>query len=190
MNKRLLPIYLSALILIFFTFVYIYIKNYEFLVYILTIGIFVWVIAKTDKFFNYSYVAKYGFAIWAFLHMAGGVFYYHGTRFYDLILLDIAGAPYHVLRYDQFIHLYCYIILTLFVWAFVTKYLQKDSHKLAVSLTVFLASIGIGAINEIIEFLVVVFFSSGVGDYYNNALDLVFNAAGAIISVLYMSLKK
>jgi len=46
---------------------------------------------------------------------------------------------------------------------------------------------GISALNEVIEFSTVVFFNStGVGGYYNNALDLVFNAIGAAIAVLFM----
>lgn len=43
---------------------------------------------------------------------------------------------------------------------------------------------GVSAVNEIIELSAVVFFnSSGVGDYYNNALDMVFNLAGIMIAV-------
>jgi putative membrane protein len=76
------------------------------------------------------------------------------------------------------------------VFSLVTKFTQKNSNKTAIGLIVFLASIGIGALNEVIEFSVVVLFTSGVGDYFNNALDLVFNAAGALISVLYMSNRK
>jgi hypothetical protein len=46
------------------------------------------------------------------------------------------------------------------------------------------ASMGLGAVNEIIEFVaVLVFPQTNVGGYANTALDLVFNSFGAIFSV-------
>ena len=52
-------------------------------------------------------------------------------------------------------------------------------------LIVVLAVTGVGALNEIFELGAVVFTgSTGVGGYYNNALDLIFNLIGAIIGVM------
>ncbi len=48
---------------------------------------------------------------------------------------------------------------------------------------------GLGAVNEIIEFIaVVVFPNTNVGGYVNTALDLVFNAAGAITAMVLVHL--
>jgi hypothetical protein len=55
------------------------------------------------------------------------------------------------------------------------------------SLIVFpvLGAMGLGAVNEIIEFIaVVVFPNTNAGGYVNTALDLVFNGAGAIFAML------
>jgi len=48
-----------------------------------------------------------------------------------------------------------------------------------------LGAMGLGAVNEIIEFIaVVVFPNTNVGGYINTALDLVFNALGAIVAMV------
>jgi hypothetical protein len=51
-----------------------------------------------------------------------------------------------------------------------------------------LISLGIGALNELIELIAVVFLGAteGVGGYINNALDIVFNLFGAVISCIYI----
>ena len=47
-----------------------------------------------------------------------------------------------------------------------------------------LGAIGLGAVNEIIEFISVLLFpGNGVGGYVNNAIDLVFNTLGAVIAI-------
>ena len=52
----------------------------------------------------------------------------------------------------------------------------------AISFFAILASSGVGALNEIVEFGAVVFLGqTGVGGYYNTALDLVFNFVGAFV---------
>jgi putative membrane protein len=188
MNKKLIPIYASAVILALFTLRYILTKNFEFLTYTVTLGILIYLIALSDKTFNYSSLAKWGFAVWLFSHLAGGTFKIAGTRLYDWIIFDWIGEPFNILRYDQVIHAFCYVVITLFVYSIVVYIAKKSDKKLdnfLIGLITFLAGMGIGGINEIIEFSTVAFFSAtGVGNYYNNALDLVFNAIGALIAVL------
>ena len=51
-------------------------------------------------------------------------------------------------------------------------------------LIVVLAAIGVGALNEVFEFMMVVILPNiGVGDYTNNAIDLVANSLCAILGV-------
>ena len=53
------------------------------------------------------------------------------------------------------------------------------------------ASIGIGAINEIAEFIPVLFLeNTGVGDYFNTLWDIVFNTLGALVGISYLSMKR
>jgi len=189
-TKRLLPIYLSAIILGIFTVFFIFRGNFEFLVYAATLFPLMWVIAKTDRFFDYLPVAKWGFAVWMLSHMAGGSLHIGGTRLYDIIIVNLIGSPYSILKYDQLVHVFCYFVITLFIYSIVVKMARPAKTKgdrFLIIFIAFAASMGVSALNEIVEFIAVAFFNStGVGDYYNNALDLVFNAIGAVIALFFM----
>lgn len=186
MQKRLYPIWASLALLIIFAIYYIVKGNYEFLTYVLAIGFVLFFIFKSNKYYQYSKLARWGFFVWMLLHMLGGSLYLNGIRLYDIMLLKILPDPYNILRYDQFVHAFCYFVITLFVYS-VVKFATREKIKTKTALAiVFLASIGIGALNEIIEFLTVALFNSqGVGGYFNNALDLIFNSIGALIAVIY-----
>ena len=64
-------------------------------------------------------------------------------------------------------------------------------HKKSLIFFAVLASLGIGLLNEILEFTMVVFADAGdaVGGYYNTALDLVFNFIGAVLGVWFVKNK-
>ena len=178
---------LDIIILGVFTLYFIFKKNFEFLTYTVTIGLLIALIATTSLKFKYPGLAKYGFSVWLLMHLLGGATHINGIRLYDVILIKMVESPLSILRYDQFVHTFCYFVIALFMLAIV-KYYSKEGKKniFAIGLITVLAAVGIGAINEIIEFSTVVFFNAGaaVGDYYNNALDLVFNLIGALIAVL------
>ena len=66
----------------------------------------------------------------------------------------------------------------------------SNPYKLGVYLIAILGGIGLGAINEIFEFIATILFpDNGVGGYVNNSLDLIFNAIGAIIVMGYIYYK-
>ena len=182
---RSVPLYCSAGLLLAFTVYFLFKGNYEFLTYTVSIGILIYLLLCTDRIFRYPLLALWGFALWLFLHMAGGSFFFGGVRLYDFILIPLTDAPLHLLRYDQVVHSFCYFVITLLTYALVNSIVAQEAKAFLVMLITFLAGIGIGAINEIIEFSTVVFFgSTGVGDYYNNAMDLVFNGMGALVAVI------
>jgi uncharacterized membrane protein YjdF len=66
--------------------------------------------------------------------------------------------------------------------------LKTKQHPILFSLLLILIALGIGAVNEISEFAAVVFLGAqeSVGDYFNNALDLVFNLFGAIVACFFI----
>lgn len=141
-----------------------------------------------NKKFNYSKLTLWGFAVWALLHMLGGSASINGTRLYDVMLVNIIAEPFNILKYDQFVHFYCYVVIAMIVFETLKNYFK--SLNLTAYIFIVLASIGIGSLNEVIEFAAVVFLgNTGVGDYYNTALDLVFNLLGAIIGV-FISVRK
>ena len=182
-------IILDIIILLAFTVYFLARQNYEFLFYSLTIGIVIYILFKLDKIYNFSKLAMYGFAGWLFLHFSGGAFKLNGIKLYNSILIPLIGEPYNILRYDQLIHGICYFVITLFVYAVIVKIADKKTNRLTIAVMAVLAGAGIGALNEIIEFITVVFFDAGaaVGDYTNTALDIVFNFIGAIVAVVFGS---
>ena len=117
--------------------------------------------------------------------MAGGLIMIGKTRLYDLILIDILGDPFFILRYDQLIHAYCYFTISILVYFVLKRYIKKDG-KVLLTITI-LSALGIGLLNEVVEFGMVVFADAAdaVGGYYNTALDLVFNLIGSIIGPLF-----
>jgi hypothetical protein len=157
--------------------------NYEFIVYVFILVLFFSFIIYSDRLFKYPKVATWGLIVWAFLHMAGGAVYIKGVRLYDLILVPIIGEPYNLLKYDQFMHFYSYMVVGILIYSIFKKYLKKENAL--TTILVILTIGGIGAFYELLEFSTVVMFAStGVGGYYNIALDLLFNFFGSIAGVL------
>ncbi len=178
------PTMVNVVVLGGFTVYFLVRLNFEFLVYAVILSAVIYLIEKTDRVFTYGLPAKIGFSTWLFLHLGGGAFYINGRRWYDTILIDIVGEPYNILRYDQAIHTFCYFIITIFIYAVVRHISKEKANRLVICLIAALATMGVSAANEVVEFSAVVFFNSGgVGGYYNNALDFVFNLAGVIPAI-------
>ena len=166
-------------------------QNYEFLLYAITVIILVATIYKTDQYFKFNQVGLWLFNVWLILHILGGLAFYQGVRFYDLVLLNLIGDPYYILKYDQFVHFFCYVVMSILMWSVVQKIAKKNANSVVVCVVTILAASSIGAANEIIEFLAVVALGTdGVGGYTNTAIDLVANLLGAIAGTLYMYAKQ
>jgi putative membrane protein len=177
---------LSWIVLAAFTVVFLARGNREFLLYAATLSVLIALVQRSDRVLAYAAGVKWCFLFWLVLHMCGGYVHVGATRLYDLILLPLAGAPYHVLRYDQFVHAFCYFMIGGLLSGLVAHMASPRASPWLQRLVVLLAALGVGAINEIIEFSAVACFGTdGVGDYFNNALDNVFNALGAIAALVW-----
>jgi uncharacterized membrane protein YjdF len=186
MNTRL-PYYVSFLLAGLLTLLTIVLQNYEFLLYAITVAILAFILYRTGRYFGFSQAGLWLFNVWLILHICGGLASYQGVRFYDLVLIDIVGEPYNILKYDQFVHFFCYLVMSILMWSVVQKIASKDASGAVVCVVTILAASSIGALNEIIEFLAVVALGTdGVGGYTNTAIDLVANLLGAIVGTLYM----
>ena len=124
--------------------------------------------------------------------MLGGGVRLNGDVLYSLQLIPIVNAgELVILKFDQFVHLFGFGVTTLLAYHLLKRYLNnKVNYKVFYSALV-LIGMGFGALNEIVEFAAVVAFpQTGVGGYYNTALDLVFNMLGAIIAVVFIHLRR
>lgn len=172
-------------LLIVFLGAAIFRANYEFLFYAATLVVLLALLFMLDRRFNFSALALWSFNAWLLMHLIGGMGSIDGVRMYDVILLPLVGEPYHILKYDQFVHVFCYVVMAALVYE-VLEQIIEGSHRLTLFFVTVLAATGIGGLNEVIEFAaVVVVGSTGVGGYTNTALDLVGNLLGALIGAGY-----
>lgn len=175
-----------------FTIYYLSIKNYEFLWYVAVLLFFVILIGATLKRSRFDYLILWALSIWGFLHMAGGGIRVGGGVLYALKLITIFDrGEFFILKFDQLVHFYGFAVTTLVAHHLLKPYWNERVNYKIVYPALVAISMGLGALNEIVEFMAVIFFSqTGVGGYYNIALDLVFNTLGAIAAIIFIHFRR
>lgn len=161
--------------------------NFEFILYIAVIIFFLLLIGYSTQYVKYPKIVLWGLTAWSFMHMAGGGIPVGEGVLYNLILLPISET-YSILKYDQFVHAFGFGIATLVVWTIIKPHLTKPvSSSFALSLTVVMAGVGLGAMNEVVEFIATVITpETNVGGYVNTSLDLISNLIGAMLALGYI----
>lgn len=180
--KYLWLLLFNAIYLIPFTVFYALKANYEFLVYIAVIVVIGIVIFSTLKHTKLDKFALWLLSIWSFLHMAGGGIRINGSSLYSQRLWDLfdGGGQFYILKMDQLIHFYGFLVAAVVVYQIIAPYL-KNVESRAVFIA-WIGSMGLGALNEVIEFVAFISLEqTGVGDLYNTGLDLIFNMFGALV---------
>ena len=165
-------------------------KNYEFIIYVGVIIFFLLLIIVTNKKINYPNSILWGLTLWSFLHMSGGGIYINKTRLYEIILIPLS-TTYQIIKYDQFVHVIGFGVSTLVMYHLIKSLLRPNHKWVALSIVIVMAGLGVGALNEIIEFIVTVIVpSTGVGGYENTSLDLVADLIGALIAMAIILIKE
>ena len=192
LKKGQLPIIIvHSAALVIYTIIFLSRKNYEFLWYVFVIVFFMLLILFTNHKIDYPNGLLWGLAIWSILHMSGGGIIINGARLYELMLIPIIGAPYHILKFDQFVHIVGFYVATLAMYAIIKHRLNRENKWVAVSIVIVMAGLGAGALNEIIEFFAsIIIPNTGVGGYENTVLDLVSNLIGALGAMAYIVIKE
>ena len=186
-RKHLVLAALNGLLLAAFSWRFISLRNYEFLIYV---GVIVAAVAAL--FFSYSKI-RYGFdtlvglTVWSALHMAGGGLRVGGERLYEFMLLPMSSTM-PIFRYDQFVHIAGFGVGTLLMHDLLAANFPGIRRPSASSMIVLvMAGLGLGAFNEIVEFFVSqILQESGVGGYLNTSLDLCANLIGALLAIAYI----
>jgi uncharacterized membrane protein YjdF len=193
-KKSQIPIFIFNIIyLLVAAIVFLSRKNYEFIMYVGVIIFFLALIVFTNKKVNYPNFVLWGLTLWGFLHMlGGGLLLNNGTmRLYELILIPLSNN-YPIFKYDQFVHIVGFGVATLVMYVLLKPLLKTNLKKwTSVSIVVIMAGFGVGALNEMIEFLATVLVpETGVGGYVNTSLDLVADLIGAILAMIYIKIRK
>jgi uncharacterized membrane protein YjdF len=192
MTNKIRPIHVILLIInaglaAVFGSIFLLNRNYEFIIYVGVIIVFLILIGVTFFRVAYSTVTLTGLTIWSLMHMAGGGVYINNVRLYDIILIPLSQT-YPILRYDQLVHLFGFAAATLTMFDLLRPLLKDNlQHFVALSIVVIMAGLGVGAFNEIVEALVAAALpASGVGGYVNTALDLISDFLGAILAFIFI----
>ena len=157
--------------------------NFEFLYYtvLMTTLIYIVVFVINRRFYLAFFILA-NLSLLGFLHLAGGNFEIAGQRLYDFYFVP------DIIRYDNIVHTYGTFIVTLTLYSLFADFINERIRQryFIFSMMLVLMSIGVGTINELVEFLAVVFLNASeqVGSYFNNALDLLFNTVGSILGCI------
>lgn len=169
-----------------FTIWFLAIGNYEFIVYILTMLGLIALVALTLRKAAYPPAMLAALSLWGLMHMAGGGLPVNGSVLYNLPLIPIIETPdYMILKYDQVVHAYGFGVTAWVLHHLLTRHFPATRGTATAMAFPLFASAGLGALNEMIEFSAVLLVpDTNVGGYYNTALDLVFNFAGAALALI------
>ena len=167
------------------------IGNNEFIIYIVTMLVLMGLIGSTLRVGEYPTPMLWALALWGLLHCAGGGVPVGDTVLYAAQVIPLVGngdSEMTLLKYDQLVHALGFAITAWVLWHVLTRHYPDTRGTWTAYAFPALASMGLGAVNEIIEFsAVVIVQDTGVGGYVNTALDLCFNGAGALIAVVMIA---
>jgi hypothetical protein len=113
-------------------------------------------------------------AVLALGHMAGGLVIVGGDVLYN------AHPSIHAFQYDHIFHASASGVAAIVLWLFIADEIRSRVGAVVVSV---LGGLGVGALNELIEFLATLaHHGSHVGGYRNTGWDLLSNALGATVA--------
>lgn len=182
-TKLRLMLWFIIIYMTFFTIVSLIEKNYEFLYYTIVMSLIILILIKYKEHMSFTSGIAFGLTVIAALHIFGGNIHIGDTRLYDVWLT-------HWLKYDNLVHMIGTFTAAVLSYTFVYQHLNDKARENRVLLAIIIISMasGIGALNEILELGAVLWFNAGpqVGDYMNNAFDLLYNLIGAMLACVYL----
>jgi hypothetical protein len=192
MDKRLLPILLFNAAYMLLAAIWVVSQgNSEFLAYIGLLVVLAVVVWKVHRSINIPLSLLWCLSFWGAAHLAGGLVAIPETwprSGESAVLYNLWLWP-GWLKYDQLTHAYGFGITTWLCWRGLCSALGHmgitPQPTLGLLTLAAAASMGFGALNEVIEFIVTLLVpDNNVGGYLNTALDLCFNMLGALAAAL------
>jgi uncharacterized membrane protein YjdF len=170
--------------------------NLEFLIYILVMIILMFCVWLVHRRVHLSLGLLWALSVWGLAHMAGGLLVVPATLTLSgdtSVLYNLWLIP-GLLKYDQLVHAYGFGITTLLCWQGISAAAAREGVRFRpspglLSLAAF-AAMGLGALNEVIEFMASLLLAeTNVGGYLNTGWDLVANGVGAIIAAIIIRVR-
>ena len=172
-----------------FTGWFLSVGNFEFIVYIVTMLALIALVAFTLRKAEYPVAMLWALTLWGLAHMAGGGVPAGGSVLYNLHLFPIVVTEeFFILKYDQLVHAYGFGVTAWVLHHLLTRHFPATRGTATALVYPALGAVGLGAGNEMIEFAAVLSVpETNVGGYHNTALDLCFNALGAVLAMLVLA---
>lgn len=176
--------------------------NNEFLMYAVVMVVIITIVMLFHLRIRFSPTTMWLLAIWGFLHMCGGTIpvspkltdAYRAATSPDqyptsAVLYSLRLHP-SFIKYDQFVHTFGFFSATLACFEGL-RVLLRAPKSFATVFAAALMGIGLGATNEIVEFVAVLIVpETNVGGYINTGWDLVANAIGASLAGVWCLWRK
>ena len=133
--------------------------------------------------YSLSRLVLWGLAVWGFAHMAGGLIEIGGEVVYQH---SLGGGQ---MRFDKVVHFFGFGFATRAAFELLRQTIGRTAAAGGVALAAFFVGLGVGAINETVEFVITLLpGDSNVGGFSNTGWDLVANTAGAATAALLSAL--
>lgn len=165
--------------------------NLEFVIYVGTMLGLIWLVGANLRKAAMPESMLWALSLWGLLHMAGGGVHVGDGVLYSLQILPITGeGELRLLKYDQVVHAYGFGVTAWVLRHLLVRHFPPTRTGWTGYVFPALAAMGLGAVNEIIEFSAVLLVpDTNVGGYFNTALDLVMNALGAVVAMVVIRLR-
>ncbi|MEQ8316073.1 MAG: DUF2238 domain-containing protein [Phycisphaerales bacterium] len=164
--------------------------NAEFIFYGVVLVILAVAVFMLDRRVGLSHAAIWGLLVWAVLHLAGG----NVPAGEAGVLYNFRPAEW-LPKYDQALHAFGFAVATLVCWECLRRALVRDDGAppratTGLAIACVLMGIGLGALNEVVEFIAVLTMpETNVGGYMNTGWDLVSNLTGAAAMGVWIRLR-
>ncbi len=151
--------------------------------YAVLIALLIVLVCRLDLRYDLGTSTLWGLSIWGAGHMAGGVIPLDGDRtLYNAVL------PIELLHFDRLVHAFGFGFATLACGRVMLRLLPRPAVTRPVAVIVVLAGLGVGAVNEIVEFFATLLLPhTNVGGYVNTGWDLVFDLIGGVVAVAWLA---
>lgn len=158
----------------------------EFTLYLAVLLALVALVAFTLKFTKLPTWSLWLLSVLGLLHALGGGVKVAGDVLYNFVLIPIVNGGDEGItlwRFDQLVHPYGTAVAALIIYYFLAC--RSQMPRRWIGLIAALAAMGLGAVNEVVEFSTTLLFeNTNVGGYDNTALDLCSNLVGSVIGAL------
>lgn len=170
--------------------------NREFVFYIAVMLLLAAAVYLIDRRIRFSPLVLWGLSLWGLAHMAGGLVPVPASWPIsgDIRVLYSWWIIPGYLKYDHVVHAYGFGVTTWVCWEGLQSILRgrglaEVQPTVGMLILCGAASMGFGAMNEIVEFVAVLLVpETNVGGYVNTGWDLVSNLAGVVIAAAAIAL--